>query len=35
MDFYLVQTAAKHDVVLATRDNGILIAWPKHAFAVV
>lgn len=35
MDFYLVQTAAKHEVVLATRDNGILIAWPEHTFAVV
>ena len=34
MDFYLVQTATLHKVPLATRDRGILSAWPKQAFAV-
>lgn len=34
MDFYLVQTAAKFKVPLATRDGGILAMWPRHAFRV-
>jgi len=34
MDFYLVQTAAKHKVPLATRDGGTLAAWPTHTFKV-
>jgi len=35
MDLYLVQTAAERDAVLATRDSGTRIAWPKHSFVVV